>query len=312
MTHQDNSLSIVMYHYVRPIKDSKFPQLKGLELEKFRRQLDYLDANFVIVDTEDVIRSVKSKSPLPKNACWLTFDDGYQDHYEFVLPELLSRGLTAAFFPPKHAVFGSKLLDVNAIQHILSSVDSVNELRVDLEQTCLCKGVTEKQLKTLRLEHLRPNRFDDADTNYIKRLLQHALPENDRREITSALFESYVGIGELEFAQSLYISVSQAKSLVSSGMYVGSHGSAHYWLNRVPASKQRRDIEESLEFLEEIGAATSDWIMCYPYGAYNSTTLRLLGELGAVAGVTTETKTAMIGKDNPLTLPRFDTNDFPQ
>ena len=26
-----NEVSIVMYHYVRPIKDSKFPGIKGLE-----------------------------------------------------------------------------------------------------------------------------------------------------------------------------------------------------------------------------------------------------------------------------------------
>ena len=41
-----SELSIVMYHYVRPIKESKFPGIKGLELDGFKRQLDYFTDNF--------------------------------------------------------------------------------------------------------------------------------------------------------------------------------------------------------------------------------------------------------------------------
>jgi len=44
-----SNLTIVMYHYVRPINDSKFPGIKGLELDGFKRQLDYLKENFNIV-----------------------------------------------------------------------------------------------------------------------------------------------------------------------------------------------------------------------------------------------------------------------
>ena len=52
--------------------------------------------------------------------------------------------------------------------------------------------------------------------------------------------------------------------------------------------------------------------MCYPYGTYNDDALSILKELGASIGVTTEVRKADLLNDNPLTLPRFDTNDFPQ
>ena len=52
--------------------------------------------------------------------------------------------------------------------------------------------------------------------------------------------------------------------------------------------------------------------MCYPYGAYNDRTISIVKELGAIVGITTEPRDAFIGIDNPLTLPRLDTNDFPQ
>ena len=89
-------------------------------------------------------------------------------------------------------------------------------------------------------------------------------------------------------------------------------GTMHPWLNQLPKSKQQTDILLSLEFLEEVGTSTTNWIMCYPYGAYNNTTISLLKEFKASLAVTTEVRTAHIGHDHPLKLPRFDTNDFPQ
>ena len=41
-------------------------------------------------------------------------------------------------------------------------------------------------------------------------------------------------------------------------------------------------------------------------------TINVLKEFNASIGITTEPRVALINKDNPLTLPRLDTNDFPQ
>ena len=42
----NNDLIFVMYHYVREVQKSKYPNIKGLETTGFVRQLDYLNANF--------------------------------------------------------------------------------------------------------------------------------------------------------------------------------------------------------------------------------------------------------------------------
>ena len=70
-----NELTIIMYHYVRPINDSKFPGIKGLEVKAFSRQLDFLQNNFSIISSDQVIDAVIYNKVLPKNPCWLTFDD---------------------------------------------------------------------------------------------------------------------------------------------------------------------------------------------------------------------------------------------
>ena len=307
-----SNLTIVMYHYVRPIHESEFPGIKGLELEGFKRQLDFLEENYSIVTTEQVIAAVTKDKKLPKHACWLTFDDGYKDHYIHVLPELIKRNLSGAFFPPRVVIEEDSLLDVNAIHHILSKISNRKLLVPELYEHCLNNGVSQVQLNSYYKEFGVANRWDDADTIFIKRMLQHVLPENMRNLITTSLFEKYVGKSTQEFSSELYMSIEEVRTLVKKGMYIGSHGSMHYWLDRISEEKQKEDIVKSLGFLEDVGIPTKDWIMCYPYGAYNNFTLSLLKELGASIGITTKTKIADLSTDNPFTLPRLDTNDFPQ
>lgn len=307
-----NKLTIVMYHYVRPIIGSKFPGIKGLELDGFKRQLDYLTKNFNIVNTEQVINGVRKGTKLPNNACWLTFDDGYKDHYKFVLPELLTRNLHGAFFPPRVAIEDDVVLDVNSIHHILSCCSNINELVSKLNAHCRSAGISGEKISLFYEELALANRFDNADTIYVKRMLQHALPEELRLSITKNLFKEFVGLSVEDFSKELYMNIDEVQNLVKSGMYVGSHGSRHYWLDKISPNEQEKDIKESLTFIEKIGAATKDWVMCYPYGAYNNATLTLLQKYQASAAITTEVRVANLSDDNPFELPRLDTNDLPQ
>ena len=307
-----SKLTIVMYHYVRPIKGSKFPGIKGLELDGFKRQLDYLSKNFNIVSTAQVINAAKHSSALPNDACWLTFDDGYKDHFTYVLHELLKRNLHGAFFPPRLAVEEEQVLDVNLIHHILSCTNDVQQLVSSLNRHCLDQGVSENDINAYYDEFAVPNRFDNADIIYVKRMLQHVLPEQMRSSIANKLFEEFVGIRVAQFSRELYMSVNEVRELVNNGMYVGSHGSKHYWLDKISKEEQEKDIKQSLKFLERVGASTKDWVMCYPYGAYNDSTISLLERFDAALGITTEARVANLASDNPFILPRLDTNDFPQ
>ena len=84
-----SKINILMYHYVRKIRASKFPKIKGLELESFKKQLNFLQENFNIIDPKDLLKTKNFK--LPDHSCVLTFDDGYKDHIKYVFPELKKR-----------------------------------------------------------------------------------------------------------------------------------------------------------------------------------------------------------------------------
>ena len=87
-----------MYHYVRP-DSSRLPFFRHLHIDDFRQQLDYFETNYELIDRERFLDSLNTGVAAP-NGCVLTFDDGFKDHYQYVLPELTSRGLWGVFYVP--------------------------------------------------------------------------------------------------------------------------------------------------------------------------------------------------------------------
>ena len=75
-----SKINIVMYHYVRNIKESRYPNIKGLEYELFKEQIEWMSKNYQFVTIEDIIGCYETGESLPSNAMLLTFDDGYIDN----------------------------------------------------------------------------------------------------------------------------------------------------------------------------------------------------------------------------------------
>lgn len=301
-----------MYHYVREISNSNYPKIKGLEISGFRRQLDYLTANFNIIRADDVINFIKNGINIPEKSCLLTFDDGYKDHFRFVLPELLKRNLQGSFFVPVKPVVEREILDVNKIHYILASTNNFADLVNDVNTLCMEHGISSSELIYFKSQYAIPSRYDIADVMYVKRVLQYALPEEIRNSISSKLFRKCVNRTELDFADELYLSFEETKKLIDSGMYVGGHGYRHLWLDKETNASQSSEIDSSLKFLDDVGASTSNWIMCYPYGSYNETTLKILTDRNCAVGLTTKVGIAEVRRHLSLELSRFDTNDYPQ
>ncbi len=306
--------SIIMYHYVRDLPYTRYPDIKGLTVSLFREQIAYLQKHYHFVRAQDLIAAIYEEKPLPENAVWLTFDDGYADHYQNVFPILDELGIEGAFFVPVKAIQEHKVLDVNKIHFILASVKDIQALLKDMYH------LLDQYRETYRLEPndyyfqklAVSNRFDTKEIIFVKRLLQVELPEKLRNIITDNLFQRYVSDNESAFAQELYLTEAQLRCMVRHGMYVGSHGYGHYWLDSLPPEKQAVEVDKGLEFLKHIGCDTDNWIMNYPYGAYNDSLIGIIRERGCKLGLSTRVAVAELTRDNALTLPRLDTNDLPK
>ena len=67
-------------------------------MKEFINQINYLKSKYNIISATDIINTILNKDKLPKNACLLSFDDGYKDHYKYVMPELLKKKNHWLFF----------------------------------------------------------------------------------------------------------------------------------------------------------------------------------------------------------------------
>jgi len=307
-----SELLIAMYHYTRDLKHSRYPEIKGMDAPLFRHQIEFMKNSFNVVTMEQVIDAVKGKSKLPEKSLLLTFDDGYIDNYTCALPVLEEFGVQGSFFIPGKTFTTHQLLDVNKIHYILAASD-INSLLVDVkERMDFYRGQEFDFPSTDELwnQYATSNRFDGREVIFIKRILQTVLPEKLRNQISSDLFEKYVGISEEKLAYELYMTEEQIRTLKRHGMFIGCHGYDHYWLGNLSHELMKRDISMALDSIDEF-IDRNNWVMNYPYGNYNEDVLSYISGKGASVGLTTEVRIANLSVDNSLTLPRLDCNDFP-
>lgn len=305
-------LSIVMYHYTRDLRHSRYPGIKGLDLPLFRRQIAFLKENFHVVTMEQVMEAAEGRAGLPDRSALLTFDDGYADNYTFALPILEEYGLQGSFFIPGKTFTTHQLLDVNKIHYILAGADTAELVGDVFRRMDFYRGgeFDFPSNEELFRQYAEANRFDTKETVFIKRVLQTALPEALRSRIASDLFEKYVGVSEEQLAYELYMTEDQIRTMRRHGMFVGIHGYDHYWLGNLSPEQMRQDISMALDALDEF-IDRGRWVMNFPYGSYNADVLDYIGSRGACVGLTTEVRAAEVGRDHALALPRLDCNDFP-
>ena len=311
-------LHIVMYHYTRDLRHSRYPKIKGLDLELFKEQIQWFTrgGQFVPVTMEQVLAAVEEKYTLPENALLLTFDDGYIDNYLYAMPVLQEFGVQGSFFIPGKTFSTHQLLDVNKIHYVLASAEENSRLPELLKdvfskmQEYRSKEFNYPDNKALYDKYASASRFDSAEIVFIKQMLQTVLPEAVRNKISSDLFEKYVGVSEKQLAYELYMNADQIRTMKRNGMYIGIHGYDHYWLGNLPREQMEADIDKALEVMDEFIDADA-WVMNYPYGNYNAGVLEYIKSKGCRLGLTTEVRVADIGNDSILEFPRLDCNDFP-
>lgn len=303
-----------MYHYVRDLVNTRYPEIKGLHIEAFYNQIEYLRKYYNIVTTEEVIYHIENGSALPPKSALLTFDDGYIDHYINVFPVLSNFGIQGSFYIPVKAITEHTLLDVNKIHFILAASQNKIDIVNDLKEI-LSYYREEYQLQTFDYYYSKlaiESRYDSKEVIFIKRLLQVELIEELRLKIVSSLFEKYIGFPEHVFARELYMSKEQLILMRKNGMHIGSHGYNHYWWNSLNETDLAIELDKSISFLKEIGVDLKNWTACYPYGSFDEQAVNMLNDRGCKMAVTTQVDIANINKVHKLLLPRLDTNDFPK
>lgn len=318
-----SEVTVVMYHYVRDLKNSRYPNIKGLDIEKFKKQIKFFKENYNFVRIEDLIEYYKNpkKKELPEKAILLTFDDGYKDHYNYVLPVLLENNIQGSFYIPTKCFQDKKVLDVNKIHFILESCIGKEERILKEIEEYLEKNKDSRislSYNDYFKEYAVDSRFDKKEVIFIKRMLQVVLPEDYREKLVDILFKKYVCtigdkiISERAFWEELYLTPEQIRMMEKLGMHIGFHSHNHVWLNSLSKEEQEFQIKSSINYFKEIGVKTEKMTLSYPYGGYNEESVELIKKYEIPLAFTTKVAIADLDKDEDYALPRLDTNDFYQ
>ena len=306
----NSNIYIIMYHYVRNIKNSKFPNLKGLEFSDFKKQISFFKKNFNLLSNNEFIEILNSKKIPKKKSILLTFDDGYKDHFEYVFPFLKQQKVSAIFYPPIISIKNKSVIDVNKIHFVLEK--ETNRDRILQLIFIYIKKFLNKNYDQIGIEKINlSSRHDDKKTILIKRLLQNHLPLPYRKKIVDRIFKDILNYDEQDFSKILYMNKQNIKELYQNNFSIGSHGYNHFWWEKLNKNEQEAEIYKSINYFKKLNVYEKNFSVCYPYGSYNKETLKLLKKYKIKFALTT--KVDSINNNNIKELykiPRFDTNDF--
>lgn len=304
-------MKAVMYHYVRP-RDPSRPYFRHLSLENFKKQLDYFSENFNFVTKKQFEECLRS-GEVVKNGIVLTFDDGFKDHFQYVLPELEKRSLWGVFYAAMAPFKTEKMLDVHRI-HILLGKYGGEQVFQSLTEMVSDAMLSHAAIPEFRnLTYKRQN--NDEYTNSVKRTLNYFIGYEYREKILDKLMEKFFPKEKPSF-KDFYMNQKELCAMRNSGMTIGSHSMTHRVMSKLTVLEQLTEIRSSFELLQELVGPFDLKSFCYPYGgfhSFNSDTEKILEEQQCdfafnVEQRDIEQKDLLFRKQ---ALPRYDCNVFP-
>ncbi len=229
----------LMYHFV-----GCDDRLKGISLENFRAQLDYLQRTW------------------PKDEIVLTFDHGTIDHIENAAPELEKRGLQGVFF----------ILTMVQEDRRIPAIDKQRLLeasfRTELARM-LCAEVQMTYAPEDASDYLQGFHVYSPEERYLRYLRDKIVAPNTYADFVGKLFEQFWG-NEKDWVAKQYMSWDDIVQLKKRGHTIGSHTHYHYGT--------KADFAKSLKLIEE---KTNEKPRCISYpNSWIRVTEQELSELG--------------------------------
>jgi peptidoglycan/xylan/chitin deacetylase (PgdA/CDA1 family) len=259
----------LMYHYVRPTNYNKI-NVNHLDFKKFQTQLNTLERKKIKFLDEEILNEILvNKKKIKQKLCWLTFDDGYHEHYEFVFPELASRKICGFFFPSASSIQNKSLLDVNKIHIILSNKKNVKFIIEAIKNHLNDDQLFDKYWREIE----KHKTLDKSDIRFVKHFFQYKISNS---LLLDKLIQKLSNNTVSELSKKYYLNFKQIKEMKNEGMIFGGHGYHHKWLGNISYDQQLNEIKQTKKFLKKIKTNLNSLIMCYPHGSYNNDTIKIL------------------------------------
>jgi len=223
---------ILVYH--RVLERAPFNPLNNIVTKSnFIKQVEEIAKKYPVATLTDIIRQCQSGQPKEKTQVVLTFDDGYYDNYDIVLPILQKKGLPATFFLITDYINGNFPLWDWQIFNILSDNTLVRSMNIE--------------------GHIIRQWTFEPRTSYIFRILARMKPISFamRHKIIFALKREIKDRLDSSYAKERCMSWEEIRRMTDAGMEIGSHSLSHRSLAKIPFEDAAQELKKSKEIIEQ-------------------------------------------------------------
>jgi len=300
-------LWVVTYHYVRDLRATRYPKIKGLDTKAFRTQIAYLRERCEIASLESALAFLAGRYAPPKDLCLLTFDDGLKEHYEVVAPLLQGCGAQGVFALITRCAEGTWVAPAHK-NHFLMATSSLQAYRASYE-ACLRDRIGQLPDAVPRATLEASYRWDDLETSKLKYMINFQTPAHLRDDILSQLFAETIG-NEEEFARELYLSFDEARDMQANGMVMAGHSHTHPPLSSL-GDAQGEEVGNCARRLFAECREQATWPFVYPFGksdSFDEQSIEALRAHGFHCAFSTESGPSS-PEDDLFRLRRIDTNE---
>lgn len=221
--------------------------------EHFEEHLAVLERHCNVI-TLAQLRAFLRGASLPTNPVLLTFDDGYLDNHDVVLPLLRRYGMSAVFFIATSYVEQRRLFWWDHVNVVLKESRKERlELVYPYRMTIPLDPARERRGKAI---HLVLRTIKDQFALDLDRFLEH---------VSTAADVDLSQAEQRRRADSLLMTWDHVRALRRAGMDVQSHTSTHRVLQTLSPSALAHELSASREMLEEV---LGERVSCvsYPVG----------------------------------------------
>ena len=231
-------LTALTYHRVADTVAPGFdPDVVDATPASFERHVEFLQRHFNLIDTRD-LDAWRAGGRLPPNPAMITFDDGYRDNHDVVLPILRRLNAKAVFFVATSFINDRRVFWWELVNHALTTSPRdrlVLRYPQDLTLSLQSHEDRRRSVATL-LKLLKRQEGIDMDRFIDEMYAAAVLPFGQDRE--------------REMANEMLMSWDQIRALKAAGLDVQSHSYAHRVLHTLPAEEARQDLLRSRQDLE--------------------------------------------------------------
>jgi peptidoglycan/xylan/chitin deacetylase (PgdA/CDA1 family) len=303
-----------MYHRVLP--GGRVDSIQaGMYVEPgaFETHIKFLKKHFKIISLPDLsLFGRESYTSNSKTLCFLTFDDGYRDFYEYAFPVLKAYQVPTTVFLPTDFIGANKWFWTDKLINLLLHKQRAESMEQGVKDKGLGKEREkqgEEDKEKLRSSKGVLNQIENLKGSYEARMekaIQILKPYRDEEieEILSELSSRWnINPGSQERA---FLSWEEVREMAQSGLIsFGSHTGSHRILTTLTDEEIWDELTRSKEKLIAEKVVDSSFIpFSYPNGNYNEKIVKMVKEAGYSLAVTTENGWNHFGSD-PFTLKRI-------